>query len=68
VELMLCGHTHGGQIFPFGLAVRQFFPYMSGLAELANGSKLYTNRGTGTWGPPFRFLSPPEVTIIEISH
>jgi len=67
-DLQLSGHTHGGQIFPFGLAVRYFFPYMSGLAELAKGSRLYTSRGTGTWGPPFRFLSPPEVTIIEISH
>ncbi|MDT8316667.1 MAG: metallophosphoesterase [bacterium] len=67
-DLQLSGHTHGGQIFPFGLAVRYFFPHMRGLAELGNGSKLYTSRGTGTWGPPFRFLSPPEVTIIEISH
>lgn len=67
-DLQLSGHTHGGQIFPFGLMVRQFFPHMRGMAELAKGSKLYTNRGTGTWGPPFRFLSPPEVTIIEISH
>ena len=67
-DLQLSGHTHGGQIFPFGLAVRYLFPHMSGLAELAKGSKLYTSRGTGTWGPPFRFLSPPEVTIIEISH
>lgn len=67
-DLQLSGHTHGGQIFPFGLAVRYLFPHMSGLAELAKESKLYTSRGTGTWGPPFRFLSPPEVTIIEISH
>ena len=67
-DLQLSGHTHGGQIFPFGLAVRYFFPHMRGLAEPAEGSRLYTNRGTGTWGPPFRFLSPPEVTIFEISH
>ncbi|MCK5093182.1 MAG: metallophosphoesterase, partial [Spirochaetes bacterium] len=68
-DLQLSGHTHKGQIFPFGLAVAYFFPHISGMAELskgAKGSKLYTNRGTGTWGPPFRFLSPPEVTIIEI--
>lgn len=67
-DLQLSGHTHKGQIFPFGLAVAYFYPYMSGLVELPNGSRLYTNRGTGTWGPPFRFLSPPEVTIIEISN
>ena len=67
-DLQLSGHTHGGQIFPFGLIARLFFPHMSGLEELERGSKLYTSRGTGTWGPPFRFLSPPEVTIIEISN
>jgi hypothetical protein len=26
------------------------------------------NRGTGTWGPPIRFLSPPEITIIDLVH
>jgi predicted MPP superfamily phosphohydrolase len=26
------------------------------------------SRGSGTWGPPLRFLSPPEVTIIDLVH
>ncbi len=65
-DLQLSGHTHKGQIFPFGLIVKQLFPYLAGLYDLSAGSKIYTSRGTGTWGPPIRFLSPPEVTVIEI--
>ncbi|MCX6641100.1 MAG: metallophosphoesterase [bacterium] len=65
-DLMLSGHTHNGQIFPFNLLVRPFYTASAGLLILAGGSQLYVSRGTGTWGPPIRFLAPPEVTIIEI--
>ena len=65
-DLQLSGHTHKGQIFPFGLIVTYFYPYDSGLFTLANQSYLYVSRGTGTWGPPIRFLSPPEVTVFEL--
>ena len=39
---------------------------IAGLYDLGGGSLIYTNRGTGTWGPPLRLLSPAEVTIITI--
>jgi predicted MPP superfamily phosphohydrolase len=39
---------------------------IAGLYPLKNGSLLYVSRGTGTWGPPIRFLTPPEVTVIEV--
>jgi predicted MPP superfamily phosphohydrolase len=65
-DLQLSGHTHRGQIFPFGLVTRIYYPYLSGLFRLSGASSLYVSRGSGTWGPPVRFLSPPEVTIIEI--
>ena len=67
-DLQLSGHTHKGQIFPFSLITRLFFPHHSGLIPLSQGSQLYVSRGSGTWGPPIRFLSPPEVTIIKIVH
>ena len=67
-DLQLSGHTHGGQIFPFSLITRLFFPYHAGLIPLSHGSQLYVSRGSGTWGPPIRFLSPPEVTIIKLVH
>jgi len=65
-DLQLSGHTHKGQIFPFRLITRFFYPHVAGLADLNGGSSLYVSRGSGTWGPPIRFLSPPEVTVIEI--
>lgn len=65
-DLQLSGHTHAGQIFPFRLLVRITYPLLSGLRPLAHGAFLYTSRGAGTWGPPMRFLAPPEVTIFDI--
>jgi len=67
-DLQLSGHTHRGQIFPFGLITRLRYQYNAGYYRLENGSHLYVSRGSGTWGPPIRFLSPPEVTVIELVH
>ena len=66
-DLQLSGHTHKGQIFPFNYPVRLRYRYIAGLYDLGKGSKIYTSRGTGTWGPPLRLFSPAEVTIITIS-
>jgi uncharacterized protein len=68
MELQLSGHTHKGQIFPFTLATQAAYKTYAGLYNLGKGSLLYVNRGTGTWGPPVRFLAPPEVTLFEIVH
>jgi hypothetical protein len=65
-DLQLSGHTHNGQIFPFSLLTRLFYKTHPGLTQLQEGSFAYVSRGSGTWGPPVRFLSPPEVTLIEI--
>ena len=67
-DLQLSGHTHGGQIFPFNLVVKHYYPNQNGLYQLDQGSTLYVSRGTGTWGPPMRFLSPPAVTLIEVTR
>lgn len=65
-DLMLSGHTHGGQIFPFTLLVKIFNRYLAGLYELDGGALLYVSRGTGSWGPPVRFGATPEITLIEL--
>jgi predicted MPP superfamily phosphohydrolase len=65
-DLQLSGHTHKGQIFPFTYLTRLTFPLNAGRYDLGSGSVLYVSRGTGTWGPPIRFLAPPEVTVIEL--
>ncbi|HAK61448.1 MAG TPA: metallophosphoesterase [Nitrospiraceae bacterium] len=65
-DLQLSGHTHSGQIFPFGLLSKIAYRMHSGGYVLPTGSLVYVSRGSGTWGPPIRFLSPPEVTVIEV--
>ncbi|MEN6320920.1 MAG: metallophosphoesterase [Syntrophaceae bacterium] len=67
-DLQLSGHTHGGQIFPFNLITKLVFPLHAGYFTLQNHSHLYVSRGTGTWGPPIRFLSPPEIMVIDLMH
>lgn len=64
-DLQLSGHTHGGQIFPFNLLVRLFYPKGSGLIPVGEGY-LYASNGLGTWGPPMRFLSPPEMALVKL--
>jgi hypothetical protein len=65
-DVQLSGHTHGGQVFPFGFMTAWSHDYATGFYELAEGSSIYVSRGTGTWGSPFRLMSPPEVTLIEL--
>ena len=70
VELQLSGHTHGGQLFPWSLAVRAAFPYVKGLHRVSAGPAeglVYVNRGTGYWGPPMRLGSPPEITKVILT-
>ncbi len=65
-DLQLSGHTHKGQIFPFGFLTRLYYPAHAGLFRLAQTSYLYVSRGTGAWGPPFRLFAPPEITVFDI--
>ncbi len=65
VDLMLSGHTHGGQIWPFGLLVKLQFRRMLGLFSQAD-QHLYVSAGTGTWGPTLRLGTRCEMAVIEI--
>ncbi|MGD8811568.1 MAG: metallophosphoesterase [Thioalkalispiraceae bacterium] len=65
-DLMLSGHTHGGQIFPFGLLVMTAQPYLAGLHQHAPDRQIFVSRGTGYWGPPLRVLAPSEISQILI--
>jgi len=66
-DIQLSGHTHKGQIFPFNFFTWYSFRYPNGMNILESGY-LYISNGTGTWGPPVRFIAPPEVTIIDFVH
>ena len=65
-DLMLSGHTHGGQIFPFGLLVMTAQPYLAGLYQHAKDRQIFVSRGTGYWGPPLRFMAPSEISQISV--
>jgi len=65
-DLQLSGHTHKGQIFPMNIATTFIFKHHSGFTKLGDNAAIYVSRGSGTAGPPIRFLSKPEVTIIDI--
>ena len=65
VELMLSGHTHGGQIWPFGYLVRRVYPLLAGLYEV-DGLSVIVSRGTGTWGPRMRLLHPGEILRVTL--
>jgi hypothetical protein len=65
IDLQLSGHTHGGQIWPWGYAVRLDQPHVAGLSK-DGASHIYVSRGTGYWGPPLRFGVPGEVTLLEL--
>jgi uncharacterized protein len=65
IDLMLCGHTHGGQLFPWNYLTRLSYKYMQGLYEF-KGMQIYVSQGTGVWGPPMRLGSKNEITVIDL--
>lgn len=67
IDLQLSGHTHGGQIWPFGWIVRLAQPSIGGLTRHGKRTWLYTSRGTGFWGPPLRIFEPSEITLLTLT-
>jgi hypothetical protein len=65
-DLQLSGHTHAGQFFPWTLAVRLVHaPHVAGLSHEGRMT-VYVSAGTGTWGPPVRFGTNPELTLVRL--
>jgi predicted MPP superfamily phosphohydrolase len=65
-ELQLCGHTHGG-MFPLGRWLRSLsHPFQAGWYQYKN-TQLYVNSGTGYWGIPWRYRTPPEITYLKLT-
>lgn len=65
-DLLLCGHTHGGQFIPWNFIVPLQQPYLAGLHQVGDSSWIYVSRGTGYWGPPVRVNAPSEITRITL--
>lgn len=67
VDLVLSGHTHGGQLYPFRVFVKLVQPYLAGLYRHNDKVQVYVNKGTGFWGPPMRLGASAEITNITLS-
>ncbi|RJL34145.1 metallophosphoesterase [Bailinhaonella thermotolerans] len=65
VDLQLSGHTHGGQILPFGYLEALQQPVLSGLAEVG-GTQVFVTNGAGFSDLPLRLGAPPEIALLEL--
>lgn len=65
VDLLLAGHTHGGQIWPYGYLVRQRFPQLAGVHRIRE-MQLVITRGAGSWGPRMRLWAPGEIVKLTL--
>lgn len=66
IDLMLSGHTHGGQLFPFNFLIKLEQPYVKGLHTFNDFTQVYVNKGTGFWGPPMRLGASSEITVLKL--
>ena len=67
ISLELCGHTHGGQFFPFRWMPKMVYGiYVHGLHHLGRLA-VYTSSGAGTWGPPMRVGTTPEIVLVRLA-
>ncbi len=65
-DLQLSGHTHAGQFFPWTLVVRWMHaPHVAGLSREGR-MWVYVSAGTGSWGPPVRFGTQTELTLLRL--
>jgi predicted MPP superfamily phosphohydrolase len=65
VDLMLNGHTHGGQIWPFNFLVKRSYPHIAGTYRVGEMTQV-VSRGAGQWGPPMRLFAPAEIIFITL--
>ncbi len=65
IGLMLSGHTHNGQIWPFNYVAKKIYPFVYGRYN-ANGMPLIVCRGSGTWGPRMRLWQRSEIVRIVL--
>lgn len=65
VDVMLCGHTHGGQVFPFHIITWLQFGVVGGRYDV-DDMLLYVNRGAGFWGPPMRVGARGEILKLTL--
>jgi predicted MPP superfamily phosphohydrolase len=66
-DLQLSGHTHAGQFLPWTWATKLIHaPHYAGLSREGRSLQVYVNAGTGSWGPPLRFGTSTELTLLRL--
>lgn len=65
IAVQVSGHTHHGQMFPLNFITQNIYEVSKGFLQKEN-SRFYVSSGAGAWGPPLRFLNPPEIVVLEI--
>ncbi|MFC1585801.1 metallophosphoesterase [Fibrobacterota bacterium] len=68
VDVILSGHTHSGQLFPFHLFVKMAFKHISGNHKISQNTNIIISNGTGFWGPPLRVLAPAQIVVVEFRY
>jgi predicted MPP superfamily phosphohydrolase len=66
LDLVLMGHTHGGQFFPWNLVATIGQPFIKGLNKYNERTWAYVSKGTGYWGPPVRVGARSEITVLTL--
>lgn len=67
VDLILSGHTHQGQLFPFSLVTKAFYEIDYGHLQAVSGEQIIVSSGVGTWGPPLRLGTASEIVTINVT-
>jgi predicted MPP superfamily phosphohydrolase len=65
ISLQLSGHTHGGQFFPWTLIAKRVWGKLNHGLQRIGSLQIYTTYGAGTWGPPLRVATRPEIVLIK---
>jgi|GEM_PF-3881080 len=65
-DLQLSGHTHAGQFFPLNVLTWLLFKYHYGLYKIKHDKMIYVSSGTGTWLPPLRLFTRPEIVLFTL--
>lgn len=66
IDLMICGHTHGGQLFPANILIKLIQPYARGLHAHTDRTWIYVHKGSGYWGPPMRLAASAEIALLTL--
>ena len=67
-DFVISGHTHGGQYFPYHWLVALFQPYVKGMYQHNERTRIYVSTGTGYWGPQLRLGTRSEITLFRLAR